>query len=237
MDVFVTGYIIQVFFMKIGLVYTSTTPELIEMVETEVRKNVGPAAELKMYQNPEVLAKARESGYVTKEAAALLVEMFAQSIKDGADAILNICSSVGEVADAVQDFARYSGVPIVRIDEEMCREAVRLGKRIGVLATLPTTLEPTKNTIKRVAREMDQHVVLVDGLIEGAFGLNQEEFKKLMLGKAAEIKDQVDVILFCQGSMAYCEELVHESCKKPVLSSPRFGAVALKEALQKKGVL
>ena len=58
--------------------------------------------------------------------------------------MLNLCSSVGEVADSAQDVAKYIGVPIVRVDEEMCREAVRKGQRIGVMATLPTTLEPTK---------------------------------------------------------------------------------------------
>jgi Aspartate racemase len=223
--------------MKIGLVYTGTTPELNEMVETEVKKNVGDSAMLMSYQNAEILAKVRESGHVTGEAAALLVDLFMQAVKDGADAILNICSSVGEVADAMQDYAKYSGVPIVRIDEEMCREAVRLGKRIGVLATLVTTMEPTKNTIRRVAREMGKEVVLVDGLIDGAFGLSQEEFKKRMLEKAGEIEKEVDVILFCQGSMAYCEELIFQTYHKPVLSSPRFGAVALKEALIRKGDL
>ncbi len=223
--------------MKVGLVYTSTTPELIDMVEAEVKKNIGAAAKLMMYQNPDILTKTREAGYVTKEAAALLAELFIQAVKDGAEVILNNCSSVGEAVDAMQDFAKYCGVPILRIDEEMCREAVRLGKRIGVLATLPTTLNPTKNTIRRVAREMDRSVVLVDGLIEGAFGLNQEEFKKLILEKAKEIKDDVDVILFCQGSMAYCEELVQAAYQLPVLSSPRFGAASLKEALIRKGVL
>lgn len=223
--------------MKVGLVYTSTTPELIDMVEAEVKKNIGAAAKLMIYQNPDILAKTREAGYVTKEAAALLAELVIQAVKDGVEVILNNCSSVGEAVDAMQDFAKYCGVPIIRIDEEMCREAVRLGKRIGVLATLPTTLNPTKNTIRRVAREMDRSVVLVDGLIEGAFGLNQEEFKKLILEKAKEIKDDVDVILFCQGSMAYCEELVQTAYQLPVLSSPRFGAVSLKEALIRKGVL
>lgn len=32
--------------MKAALVYTSTTPELIELVEREVRKNIGEEAEL-----------------------------------------------------------------------------------------------------------------------------------------------------------------------------------------------
>ena len=55
----------------------------------------------------------------------------------------------------------------MRVDEEMCREAVRQGKRIGVMATLPTTLNPTKNTILRVAREMNRQVELVDALVDG----------------------------------------------------------------------
>ena len=48
---------------------------------------------------------------------------------------------------------------------------------------------------------------------------------------AGTIADKVDVILFAQGSMAYCEEYIHEKYGKVVLSSPRFGAAALKDAL------
>ena len=222
--------------MKVGIVYTSTTPELIETVNTEIRKNLGDTPEIADYQDPSILAEVRENGYVTAPAAARLVGMFMQAVCDGADAILNCCSSVGEAADAAQDLGKYTGIPIVRIDEEMCREAVRLGSRVGVLATLPTTLEPTKNTILRAAREMNRRVVLVDGLIDGAFGINQEQFKKMLCGKAEEIREQVDVVLLAQGSMAYAEQVIAEKIGKPVLSSPRFGAAALKEALHAKGM-
>ncbi|MDO4278050.1 MAG: aspartate/glutamate racemase family protein [Lachnoclostridium edouardi] len=223
--------------MKVSLVYTSTTPELIELVEKEVGEALPEDVQVISYQDPSILAEVRDAGYVTAPAAARLVGMYMESVSAGADAILNLCSSVGEVADAAQDIGKYTGVPIVRVDEEMCREAVRLGKRIGVMATLPTTLEPTKNTILRVAREMNRHVELVDALVDGAFGLDQEQFKALMTEYAGKIADQVDVILFAQGSMAYCEEYIHEKYGKPVLSSPRFGAAALKEALIKKGCM
>ena len=173
--------------MKAGIIYTSTTPELIELVNREVRKNLGEDAQIQSYEDPSILAEVREAGYVTSKAAARLVAMFMQAVIDGADAVLNCCSSVGEAADAAEDIGKYTGVPIVRIDEEMCREAVRLGKRIGVLATLPTTLEPTKNTIRRVAREMNHQVTLVDGLLEGAFGIDQEQFKQLLRKKTEEI--------------------------------------------------
>lgn len=52
-----------------------------------------------------------------------------------------------------------------------------------------------------------------------------------------KIADDVDVVLFAQGSMAYCEEYIAEKFGKVVLSSPRFGAAELKKALVKKGTV
>lgn len=222
--------------MKTALVYTSTTPELIELVEREVRANLGDDVEIISMQDPSILAEVRDAGYVTPTAAARLMGMYTAAVAQGAEAILNICSSVGEVADAFQPAAAYIGVPVVRVDEDMCREAVRRGLRIGVLATLPTTLEPTKGTIRRVARAMGKHVELVDGLVN-AFGMDQVQFRQLLIGAAKEICDQVDVIVLAQGSMAYVEQDIEAAVGKPTLSSPRFGAIALKNALKEKGCL
>ena len=194
--------------MKVGLIYTSTTPELIADVEREVKKQLGEDVEMFSLQDPSILADVRAAGYVTAAPA-----------------------------DCAQDAAKYLGVPIVRVDEEMCREAVRLGKRVGVMATLPTTLTPTKNTVARVAREMGAHVELVDCLVDGAFGLDQEQFKKRLTDAAADIIDQVDVVVLAQGSMAYAEEHLRSVYGKPFLGSPRFGAAELKKALQAKGVI
>ena len=223
--------------MKVALVYTSTTPELIELVEEEVGKVLPEETEILSYQDPSILADVRAAGYVTPAPAARLIGMYMQAISAGADAVLNICSSVGEVADSAQDVAKYTGIPIVRIDEEMCRDAVRNGNKIVVMATLPTTLEPTKNTIKRVAREMNKHVELIDCLVDGAFGLDQEQFKTLMTEYAGKVADEADVILFAQGSMAYCEDIIREKYGKMVASSPRYGAPALRDALIAKGMI
>lgn len=223
--------------MKVGLIYTSTTPELIELIEREVKQQLGDAVELYSLQDPSILAEVRQAGYVTAAPAARLISMYMQAVQAGCDAMLNLCSSVGEVADSVQDVAKYIGVPIVRVDEEMCREAVRTGARIGVMATLETTLEPTKGTIRRVARECGKAVELVDCLVDGAFGLDQDQFRARMAEMAATIADRVDVIVFAQGSMAYCEEYIAEKFGKTVVSSPRFGAAELKKALIAKGTI
>ncbi len=223
--------------MKVGLIYTSTTPELIQVVEEEVKKQLGEDVELYSLQDPSILADVREAGYVTTAPAARLIGMFMKAAEEGVDAMLNLCSSVGEVADCAQDAAKYIGVPIVRVDEEMCREAVRRGTRIGVMATLPTTLEPTKGTVARVAREAGKKVELIDCLVDGAFGLDQDQFKARLTAAAQEIVDKVDVVVLAQGSMAYAEPHLEATFHKPFLGSPRFGAVELKKALEKKGVL
>ena len=58
-----------------------------------------------------------------------------------------------------------------------------------------------------------------------------------MTEMAGTIADKVDVIVFAQGSMAYCEQYIADKFGKVVLSSPRFGAAELKKALEKKGTI
>ena len=84
---------------------------------------------------------------------------------------------------------------------------------------------------------MGTHVELVDCLVDGAFGLDQDQFKRRLTDAAAEIIDQVDVVVLAQGSMAYAEEHLREVFGKPFLGSPRFGAAELKKALLAKGCI
>ena len=84
---------------------------------------------------------------------------------------------------------------------------------------------------------MNKHVELIDCLVDGAFGLDQEQFKTLMTEYAGKVADKADVILFAQGSMAYCEDIIREKYGKMVASSPRYGAPALRDALIAKGMI
>lgn len=223
--------------MKIGLIYTTNAPSLVETVEREVRAQLGAGVEFYSLADPGILDDVRAAGRVTAGPAARLVGMYMRAVEAGCDALLNVCSSVGEVADSVQPLAGCIGVPIVRIDEEMCREAVRRGRRIGVMATLPTTLSPTKHTLLRAAREAGREVELTDCLVDGAFGLDAARFQRRMAEAAREIIDAVDVVVLAQGSMAEAEPQLTAAFGKPFLSSPRFGAQALKQALRRKGLI
>lgn len=223
--------------VKVALIYTVTTPELKEDMEREVREQLGNNVEMMIYEVPSVFEEIRDTGYVTAAPAARLIATYMNAVEAGADAVLSICSTVADIAYSMQDAARYMGVPIVMINEEMCREAVKRGERIAVMATFPTAITPTKNTILRVAREMGKPIEVREVLVEGGFGLDQEQFRALMAAKAGEVAEETDVFLFAQGSMAYCEKYIADMYHKTVLSNPYFGAKALKDALIAKGCL
>ena len=64
--------------------------------------------------------------------------------------MFNTCSSVGDVADYGNLYAR---IPVFRIDQPMAAEAVRNYDRIGVISTLPTTLDPTCRLLQNEAKK------------------------------------------------------------------------------------
>jgi len=221
--------------MKVATVYTGTTPELIEKVEFELNSQfAGENLEIIFLKNPDIIKKAGEAGGVTPHCARELLILYQEAVKAGAEIILNMCSSVGDVAALAKPLYETCGVSFVRIDEDMARAAVKAGKRIGVVATLRTTLEPTKRLLQICADEAGIQVELVDAMAEGAYGLDQEQFKKKLIETGSKVKDKVDLLLFAQGSMAYAEKAVSEALGMPVFSSVAYGARAVKAAADKR---
>src|SRR5688572_14890517 len=58
----------------------------------------------------------------------------------GAEFILVTCSSMGRAVEVSRALVTSK---VLRVDEPMAEKAVSTGKRIGVIATLPSTPEPT----------------------------------------------------------------------------------------------
>ena len=114
----------------------------------------------------------------------------------------------------------------------MAEKAVREAKRIGVISTLPTTLDPTCRLLLACAKEAGTEVKLVEGLADGAFAAGQSgdgaTHDRLIAEAAARIADKVDLFVLAQGSMARMEKRLSEITGKPVLSSPVLGVKGLR---------
>jgi Asp/Glu/hydantoin racemase len=117
----------------------------------------------------------------------------------------------------------------------MAERAVQEAQRIGVISTLPTTLDPTCRLLKNCAAEAGKEITLVEGLADGAFAAGQsgdsETHDRLIAEAAQRIADSVDLFVLAQGSMARMEQRLSELTGKPVLSSPVLGVLGLRKRL------
>lgn len=162
------------------------------------------------------------NGELNATTARRVVDYVGSAETAGADYILVTCSSIGAAVEAAADLTK---VPVLRVDQPMADLAVQTGKRIGVIATLSTTLGPTSDLVKRRAAKAGKEIELTSKLCDGAFEALMSGNTALhdeMVAKALkELSLQVDVILLAQASMArVVETLTGQERVVPIIASP-----------------
>src|SRR6478735_4624514 len=144
-----------------SFVFVSVVPEINDLIAELI-----PDAEVMHFVDSDVLATVvREQGISAKSEARM--SHLAQAAEAaGADIIFSACSSLGPAVDVA---ARSVDTPVLQIDEAMALRAAREGQRIGVLATVPTTLGPTADLIQAKADEIGRQISIEQRLCDGAF--------------------------------------------------------------------
>ena len=180
-----------------------------------------------------LLKDVMAAGHVTPAVTRRLAQYMLIGQEMGADMILNACSSVGEAADAARPLLT---VPMIKIDTAMAERAVAGGGRIGVAATVQTTLDPTARLIERVAGEAGKSVQVVRRLCTGAFDAllagDTETHDGIVERNLIELAGEVDLIVLAQVSMGRVADRLGDRVGKPVLTSPRLGIERVAEAMR-----
>lgn len=159
-----------------------------------------------------------------KPTARRVVGHIISAEQAGADFIMVTCSSIGPAAELGRQLV---DVPVVRVDEPMAALAVKEASHIGVIATLPSTLNPTANLIKTQAEKQGKEITVTTKLCEGAFeaviSADTATHDKIVGAGIKELIQHVEVIVLAQASMArVVDNLSADSKKIPILSSPRL---------------
>lgn len=190
--------------------------------------------DVKIYQiiDDSLLAETVENGSPTKGVINRMYQYCKHAESLGAAAILNQCSSVGEVIDLIRPMI---SIPIVKIDEAMAREAIKTGKKIAMVATVESTVGPSSRLIQQMAKEAGKEIELDIHLVDGAMVKlmetgDQDLHNQMVLGDVQAAAETNDVVVLAQGSMIVMEPLLH-TIPKPVLTSPRLGVSYLKEVI------
>lgn len=205
----------------LGLIHTSAT---LVPVFQELCTKFLPNIKVFNIVDDSLIKNVIACGELTPTTARRVVNYTASAEIAGADVILVTCSSIGA---AVEMAAELTGVPVLRVDQPMADKAVQIGIRIGVIATLPTTLEPTKDLVRRRAIAVGKEIIITAKLCEGAFDALMSGDSATHDAKVAEalkeLSKEVDVIVLAQASMARVVGTLDEADKKvPILASPEI---------------
>ncbi len=180
-----------------------------------------PAARLVNIIDDGLIGEVIEAGKVTSPVVRRLLSYYMIAEGMGAAAIVNTCSSVGEIAEVARPLI---GVPLLRIDEPMAKAAVKSSERVAVVATLSTTLEPTVRLVEHQARLAGRQVRVSKALAEGAYqalvGGRPEEHDKLLFETAMRAAKSADTLVLAQGSMWRMQERLERETGARVLASP-----------------
>jgi Asp/Glu/hydantoin racemase len=219
---------------KIAILHTSFVFVSVEPVITNLIAELIPAAEVIHFVDSDVLATVVSEGGISPQSESRMTHL-AQAAEDaGADIIFSACSSLGPALDVA---ARSVRIPVVKIDEEMARRAALGGRRIGVLATVPTTLGPTSDLIQTKATELGSTVTIEQRLCPGAFDVlmsgDREKHDAMVTEQAIDLAKNADVIVLAQASMSRLVDVLREKTGLPVLSSPRMGVENLAAQVSK----
>ncbi|MCA9186206.1 MAG: aspartate/glutamate racemase family protein [Pirellulaceae bacterium] len=203
---------------RLGLVHTSAT--LVPVFQELCRAKL-PNVDVFHISDDSVIKDVIVRQCVTPLTTRRLIDHVVSAEQAGADRILVTCSSIGRAVEMSESLV---SVPVLRVDRPMADHAVATANRIGVIATLTTTLEPTSDLIQRRAQAIGKQVVVTAKVCEGAFDA-------LMSGDAVahddaitqtldEMANSVDCVVLAQASMARVVDAAGGRWSLPILTSP-----------------
>ena len=203
----------------LALIHTSAT--LVPVFAALCNKFI-PGVKIFNIADDSLIKNTIACGALTPDTARRVVGYARSAEEAGADYIMFTCSSIGR---AVETAAGLVNVPVLRVDQPMAAMAVEKGNRIGIVATLSTTLDPTTDLVRRNALQVGKEIELFPHLCEGAFEAlmagDAETHDRLVGGALKAMSETVDVILLAQASMARVVEANPSLAEKlPILASP-----------------
>ena len=218
--------------MQPTLVLVHTVPPLVNVFQGLVAELL-PGVRLFHILDEPMVERVKRRGGLAAEDGARLAQHIEAAAAIGADAVLVTCSTISPVVDMIRSSA---AIRVLKIDEAMIREAVSLGRRVGVIATAATTLEPTRELLvaeaARQGKEVTPELVLVEGAIAALFAGDGESHDRLVAEAALSLARHSDVVVLAQASMARALAAMPEDQRPaPILSSPHLALAQVRQLL------
>ncbi len=217
---------------KLALIHTSMVFVKAETMMSDIFAEVMPDVELVNIVDDSLLPDVMAAGEITPAVQRRMTAYVKAAQETGADAVFSLCSSLGPAIDVAR---KEVSIPVIKIDDAMAEKAIEMAERIGVMATVATTLGPTVDLIKEKAAAKAKAVDVKEALVNGAFELlmggKTDEHDQQVYAAARDLAPDVELIVFAQGSMTRLAPQTQKETGLPVLTSPRLGIEYVKRLL------
>ena len=218
--------------MEEKLILIHTVPPLLD-VFNKLGAELLPDVQLMHVLDEPLLERVRRRGGLAPEDAEQLRAHVAVAEQIEAGAVLVTCSTVSPCVDDVRPQAT---IPVLKIDEAMIAQAVGRGSKIGVVATIATTLAPTRQLLEaqadESARQIETELLLVENALQALLSGDGATHDRLVKQAVLELAPRVEVIVLAQASMArVLETLSAAECPVPILSSPHLALKRVRQLL------
>ncbi len=157
--------------------------------------------------------------------------------ESGVELILLACSTFNYAAELARPIIH---IPIMQIDRPMMELAVSQGRRVGMLATLETTVPSSERLLRIVAAEKNCPVEITTALRPEAFQAIQkgdtETHNRILLEEIDKLSGKVDSIVLAQLSMSALEPFLGKTAV-PVYNSGTTGFEFIRRTLYGTGAV
>lgn len=216
----------------IGLIHTSQVFINVETMMRDIFREIMPDVRQINIVDDSLLADVMARGFIT-DAVQQRMNLYIQSAElAGADAILSLCSSLGPAIDDARKLVR---IPVIKIDDAMTEKAIHQASRIGVIATVATTLKPTVALLEEKAEILKKPVEIQPQLVNGAFEIllsgEKARHDDMVAEAAGRLVGGVELLVLAQASMTRLAPRLEQETGLPVLTSPRLAIEYARQVL------
>lgn len=214
---------------RIAMIHTA--PATITVLKPLVAEHM-PAIEVMNVMDDSILPQLLSNGNDLSEIKQRFDQYVNIAVAQGASAVICACSSLGPLVETVHP---KPPIPVFRIDEAMAEAAIKSGTKIGVVATMETTLTPTTALIERKAAHLGKNVILQPVHVAGAFDRlmagDTAAHDQLLLEGLQTLEPQVDVVVLAQATMARVVTSLAPVAQAKCLTSPALGIKHIAQTL------
>ncbi|MDI6753560.1 MAG: hypothetical protein QME78_04105 [Thermodesulfobacteriota bacterium] len=192
-----------------------------------------PEAQVVHLLDETLLNDFRQEGGLSPRSRRKALQMTMVAQDAGVDGILVTCSTL---SPAVDDFAPFVTIPMVKIDEPVVEWVVQSAKSIALLATADSVLKSVEPLVLGKARQLNREISIRRFIKGDLWPLLQQDpsaFYREVGEAATQAAEICQAVIITQVSMAPGWEYVKADMRDKVYASPVYAVRAIRSILKK----